>query len=417
MPTYGESRNLWRDMSGFARICRKVLKWTAIAVAGLLLLAVVAVRFTDGAITNDGTVLLGFDERAGRFQFWEAKTYYLDGIDGPYLLNGELITVDAESRVHRRPFAGDTLLVPVSKTDSFLVSLPPSPVPQPWSWAAPSRLLAVSDIEGNFTGFTSLLRAQGVIGERHEWTFGDGHLLLLGDMLDRGEQVMPVLWLIYRLEQEAVRAGGRVHYILGNHEVMAMQGDCRYAIGKYKALARMLHPEDDLRSAYAKLFSAGTPLGAWLRTKHAVERIGGDLFVHGGISPALVAAGLSPAEISSLIRNHIDHKPGNTEVDSTLAALVMGSDGPLWFRRLAEANDHGPRISETELRSMLQSFGCTRAFIGHTVMPDITADLGGTLVLIDVHHGNEAASGLTRGVLIEAGQSFVVNDRGERRPL
>jgi hypothetical protein len=30
---------------------------------------------------------------------------------------------------------------------------------------------------------------------------------------------------------------------------------------------------------------------------------------------------------------------------------------------------------------------------------------------------NEAASGLTRGVLIEAGQSFVVNDRGERRPL
>jgi hypothetical protein len=64
-------------MSGFARICRKVLKWTAIAVAGLLLLAVVAVRFTDGAITNDGTVLLGFDERAGRFQFWEAKTLLL----------------------------------------------------------------------------------------------------------------------------------------------------------------------------------------------------------------------------------------------------------------------------------------------------------------------------------------------------
>jgi hypothetical protein len=169
-----------------------------------------------------------------------------------------------------------------------------------------------------------------VIGERHEWTFGDGHLLLLGDMLGpRGTGDAGAV-VDLRLEQEAVRAGGRVHYILGNHEVMAMQGDCRYAIGKYKALARMLHPEDDLRSAYAKLFSAGTPLGAWLRTKHAVERIGGDLFVHGGISPALVAAGLSPAEISQFDTE--PHRP--------------------------QAREHGGR----------QHFGCVSDGIGRTVV-------------------------------------------------
>jgi len=49
--------------------------------------------------------------------------------------------------------------------------------------------------------------------------------------MDRGNDVMPVLWMIYKLENEAIIKGGRVHFILGNHEGMNIQGNENYAQG------------------------------------------------------------------------------------------------------------------------------------------------------------------------------------------
>ncbi len=43
------------------------------------------------------------------------------------------------------------------------------------------------------------------------------------------------LWLIYSLEEKAKAAGGYVHFILGNHEIMNMQGDFRYVQDKYRS--------------------------------------------------------------------------------------------------------------------------------------------------------------------------------------
>jgi hypothetical protein len=83
-----------------------------------------------------------------------------------------------------------------------------------------NKLIAISDIEGNFMAFTETAAANGVIDTNFNWTFGEGHLVLTGDFFDRGTQVTEVLWLIYSLEEKAKDAGGYVHYILGNHEIM-----------------------------------------------------------------------------------------------------------------------------------------------------------------------------------------------------
>ena len=49
----------------------------------------------------------------------------------------------------------------------------------------------------------------------------------MGDQLDRGDDERAILALLYRLEQEAQAAGGAVHVLLGNHEIMNAQGDLR----------------------------------------------------------------------------------------------------------------------------------------------------------------------------------------------
>ncbi len=73
-------------------------------------------------------------------------------------------------------------------------------------------------MEGNYGAFKSLLQANGVIDAQMKWQYGDNHIVLVGDMVDRGDELLQVLWLIYKLEQEVKEAGGRVHFIIGYHE-------------------------------------------------------------------------------------------------------------------------------------------------------------------------------------------------------
>ena len=124
--------------------------------------------------------------------------------------------------------------VPTPCADVPSIHLDPNP-PQPSAakWPMPSRVLAVSDLEGNYQAFQDFLRGNGVIDKDGHWSWGDGHLVLVGDIVDRGDQVTEILWMIHRLEREAKAAGGEVHYVLGNHETMVMAGDLRYIHPKY----------------------------------------------------------------------------------------------------------------------------------------------------------------------------------------
>ena len=51
----------------------------------------------------------------------------------------------------------------------------------------------------------------------------------MGDLLDRGEQEVPLLYWLERLRRQAAAAGGAVHVLNGNHETMSVAGDFRYA--------------------------------------------------------------------------------------------------------------------------------------------------------------------------------------------
>ena len=83
-------------------------------------------------------------------------------------------------------------------------------------------IIAISDIEGGYKSFRDFLIQNQVIDKNLNWIFGEGHLVLVGDFVDRGWSVTQVLWLIYKLEQEAEKKGGYVHFIIGNHELKNM---------------------------------------------------------------------------------------------------------------------------------------------------------------------------------------------------
>ena len=186
------------------------------------------------------------------------------------------------------------------------------------------NLVVLSDIEGNFSALRKLLLATNVIDENLNWKFGDGSLVMTGDFFDRGEQVTEVLWLIYSLEEKAKAAGGYVHFILGNHEIMNLSGDLRYTQQKYLDDAALLH------QVYVSLYDENSELGRWLRTKNIVEKIGSFVFAHGGISGDINRLGISIPEINRLARPY--YADSTFKYTDPRSDLIFSDLGPFWYR-------------------------------------------------------------------------------------
>ena len=93
-------------------------------------------------------------------------------------------------------------------------------------------------VEGETPPTPFLLREVEVIDDSNNWVGGDTHLVSLGDLIDRGPGSRQVVELLMKLQQQAAAAGGAVHVVLGNHEVLVMSGDTRYiSRAEYAAFA------------------------------------------------------------------------------------------------------------------------------------------------------------------------------------
>jgi hypothetical protein len=267
------------------------------------------------------------------------------------------------------------------------------------------RILVISDIEGNFEALKHLLRAAGAIDAQFRWTFGQGHVVLLGDFFDRGLNVTEVLWLIYKLEDEAARAGGGVHYLLGNHEAMNLCGDHRYVRNKYPENARLYG------EGYARWYDEHSELGRWLRTKNVILRIGPYVFCHGGISPAVAASGASFEALNDAGRRYLGI-PFERITDPTALHVFHRENGLLWYRAAARG-----KMTPAELDAALAFADAERMVVGHTLMPEVSALYGGRLLCVDVLHEEHLRSGDLHTLIIENGEPFILYVNGQRKPL
>ncbi|MCC7027349.1 MAG: metallophosphoesterase [Saprospiraceae bacterium] len=402
------------------KIVRKMLKWFVGIIILLILTAVILVRFTDGSINTPENVIFGYDEERGRFQIWEKKTFNLNGIDGPYIIDNNLYRITSdnkfESTIIRRR---DSLFVKVDNDDNdkFSFQLKDSIKLENETYNLPDKIIVISDIEGNFDAFSGFLLNNKVIDNNYNWTFGNGHLLLNGDFVDRGKNVIQVLWLIYKLENQADKQGGKVHYILGNHEIMNFQGNANYNKKKYKRVAQLISKNDSITVATKFMYSDKTELGKWLRSKNVIEKIGNYLFVHAGISPEILKYSVSISDINRIARDNWDKNLYDEEENNKVENFITGKKGIYWYRGLAQDYKYYEKIKETELNKVLKYYQADKIIFGHTVVEDITKEFKGKTINIDVKHGEEKNSEKTKGLLIENGIEYKIDGKGTKTKL
>lgn len=430
-----------------------IILFVKIVVAVILLFSFYNVVYKGFVCKQDDYIKFGFSgldelfhkDGKVRFYYKEYVTYELNGIDQSYLFyeNGSkrIVSVDENNNITDTiipllfvecPVRGEDNICDTSNVEPLGLNIISAKSkigfevpnynnlcnPPESRYETEEKIFAISDVEGNFDKFVVMLKNNNVITNSLKWNFGKGHLVLLGDFFDRGDDVTALLWLCYKLEFEANVSGGKVHFILGNHEQMNLQGNTKYVDGKYLALAKKL------QIPYKDLYGKNTELGRWIRSKNAVEVINDILFVHAGISPVFVNRGEMLDTINhntrlALCKSLEDYydQEGNGKGDRLLA--YINSESPLWYRGYFRDHKKGiyKQAIQSDISAICKFYEVDRIVVGHTVVDEISSYYEGKVLNIDVLRNGEVGKNKPSALLIEKNKFYVVDELGRKFSL
>jgi len=318
-------------------------------------------------------------------------------------------------------------------------------------WTGVDKIVAVGDIHGDYDNFTTILKNTGIISSNGHWKAGCTHFVQTGDVLDRGPDARKVLDLIMKLEKEAEKAGGMVHFLLGNHEEMNITGIALDQPGyvtpeqfvsflpekyrrrkeqefikkseaspsdKEKSLtaywSRIIREDEQARQIYTENFNK--KYGGWILQHNVVIMINDIVFVHGGISTKFSKWKLSG--INNRARYELSEIQNARLRNTSLAIdfeIVFQSDGPLWYRELARQDE---KYFKTEVDTILENLKARAMVIAHTPKTGIAASVESLsrfdkrLWVIDTGI-SKAYGGILSALIIKNGEFFVWSENNE----
>ena len=253
---------------------------------------------------------------------------------------------------------------------------------------AATRLVAVGDLHGDLRATRAALRLAGVIDSSDRWAGGATVLVQTGDVLDRGDDERRILELLEALAEQAKRAGGAVHVLQGNHELMNVAGDLRYvtAAGMKdfgEAPPSWAHPARGRTpvEAHGRLhaFLPGGPWAKRLASHPVVVIVGDTVFAHGGVLPRYAG------QVDRINRQVESWLLGRSDAG---AWVVRTPDSPVWAR---DYSDEPDARACAQLAEALAILSASRMVVGHTPQPGIRPACDGRVWRIDAgmaaHYG------------------------------
>ncbi|KDP35155.1 hypothetical protein JCGZ_10689 [Jatropha curcas] len=262
-------------------------------------------------------------------------------------------------------------------------------------YPTPNRLVAIGDLHGDLEKSKQALRLAGLIDGSDRWSGGSATVVQIGDVLDRGGEELKILYFLEKLKREAVKSGGNLITMNGNHEIMNVEGDFRYVTklgleeftnwaywyclgDKMKALCVGLEKPKDIfdgiplsfkgvkqecfhgiRARIAALRPNGPIANKFLSKNLTVLVVGDSVFVHGGLLAEHVDYGLE--RMNKEVRDWI-----NGLMQRSAPKYCRGRNAVVWLRKFS---DEVPQNCDcSALEHVLATIpGVKRMIMGHTI--------------------------------------------------
>lgn len=252
---------------------------------------------------------------------------------------------------------------------------------------AVKRIIAIGDIHGDYELAVNSLKIAGLIDKDFNWiaTPLDTIVVQVGDQVDRcrpnvGENChqpgityededsdYKIIKLFTDLDKKARKKGGKVISLLGNHEIMNIQGNMTYVsyegIKGYEGFAGIADGLEGRKQAFRQ---GGEIAKELAKTRKSVVIIGSNIFVHAGVLPLLAEKyGENLDNINKLISKWLM----GTETSGKINDLLNSENvSPFWTRLYGniKPNVENDPICKDFLDPVLETYGLNNMIIGHT---------------------------------------------------
>jgi tellurite resistance-related uncharacterized protein len=253
------------------------------------------------------------------------------------------------------------------------------------------RICAIGDLHGDLTATLHALKLGGIIEDhimpynldKVKWIGGGTWVVQLGDQIDR---CRPDNWvndciedfsdvfedegsnnviinLFNKLDAQSRQYGGRVVGLLGNHELMNVDGDFRYVSPQEfleyvpKAERTSEYTEDKKPMGFyhrKKLYARGGYISNYYAArKYSVAQVGSWVFVHGGIGHEL-ASKYTLLELNDVVKKWL-MKSTNRDEEKIFDEIFRDDDdvSPFWCRLYSEEEGEGEN-TEAEFNKLME---------------------------------------------------------------
>lgn len=251
------------------------------------------------------------------------------------------------------------------------------------------KLIAIGDIHGDLVIAIKCLKLAGVISNSIpnntkninsiKWTGGKTHVVQLGDQIDRVRpnalvndlcpdnddgicedegSDLKIITLFNNLHKQALKVGGACYSILGNHELMNVDGDFRYVSPmEFREFGNFFKASKSIKNGSypygfkerKEAFQCGGSIATKLaNTRFSILQIGGWVFVHGGLTPVM-AEQYTFNDINKNIKNWLIGCKKSETLNNVNNIYHREDDtnSPFWSRMFSDNEEWVDGISES----------------------------------------------------------------------
>lgn len=229
------------------------------------------------------------------------------------------------------------------------------------------RILVIGDLHADYEKTIRLFKKFKLIDRNKKWIGANTYVVQLGDQIDgkgrnnedaEGEQ--NILDFLDDLHIQAPIYGGGVFSLIGNHELMNVIGDFRYAS------SNDISNDGGINERKKKYTPGGILAKRLACSRQVILKIDDIIFVHGGVSKD-ISDDIKTNNISSInttMRNFFLNKLNKN--DSLVKKYLLNNEGLLWDRSLGkEEND--------EVCKRINYMNIGHIIVGHTPQKNINS--------------------------------------------